>query len=149
MPFSLRQAASLVTALLIVSCTSMSPNTPGRDSASPQSVMDELLAVDRAYSAASAKTDLVFGVSAMFASDVAMSIPGGKFSAAAATRSCSVPRGIGKTSASAAFTKAPTKSSNSKSPPASSARTTLRFANLEMSAYTTPITLLRLPSSDD
>jgi len=83
MPFSLRPAASLATALLMVSCTSMSPNTPGRDSDSPQSVMEELLAVDRAYSAASAKTDLVSGVSAMFASDVAMSIPGGKFSVSA------------------------------------------------------------------
>jgi hypothetical protein len=46
--------------------------------------MDELLATDRAYAAASAKTDLVAGVSAMFASDVAMSIPGGRFSGSAA-----------------------------------------------------------------
>jgi hypothetical protein len=61
----------------------MPSQTPGIASDSPQIVMDELLAADRAYSAASAKTDLVSGISAMFASDVAMAIPGGKFSASA------------------------------------------------------------------
>ncbi|HVN34294.1 MAG TPA: nuclear transport factor 2 family protein [Casimicrobiaceae bacterium] len=45
--------------------------------------MNELLATDRAYSAASAKTDLVSGISAMFANDVAMAIPGGEFSESA------------------------------------------------------------------
>jgi ketosteroid isomerase-like protein len=44
---------------------------------SPQQVADELLAADRAFSAASAKTDLIAGVSAMFAPDVAMPAPGG------------------------------------------------------------------------
>lgn len=43
----------------------------------PQQVADELLAADRAYSAASAKTDLITGISAMFASDVTMPAPGG------------------------------------------------------------------------
>ena len=38
--------------------------------ATPQSVVDELLAADRAFSAASAKTDLVSGLTAMFAEDV-------------------------------------------------------------------------------
>lgn len=38
----------------------------------PQSVADDLLAADRAFSAASAKTDLVSGLSAMFADDVAI-----------------------------------------------------------------------------
>ena len=42
----------------------------------PQSVADELLAADRAFSDASAKTDLVSGLSAMFADDVAMPAPG-------------------------------------------------------------------------
>jgi ketosteroid isomerase-like protein len=42
----------------------------------PQHVADELLAADRAFSAASAKTDLITGISAMFASDVAMPAPG-------------------------------------------------------------------------
>ena len=43
----------------------------------PRQVADELLAADRAFSEASAKTDLVTGISAMFASDVAMPAPGG------------------------------------------------------------------------
>jgi ketosteroid isomerase-like protein len=37
---------------------------------------DELLAADRAFSAAAAKTDLVTGISAAFANDVAMMAPG-------------------------------------------------------------------------
>jgi ketosteroid isomerase-like protein len=43
----------------------------------PERIADELLAADRAYSAASAKTDLVSGISAMLASDVAMMAPSG------------------------------------------------------------------------
>ena len=43
----------------------------------PQQVADELLAADRAYSAASAKTDLISGIAAMFADDVAMPTPAG------------------------------------------------------------------------
>jgi ketosteroid isomerase-like protein len=42
----------------------------------PQRIADELLAADRAYAAASAKTDLVTGTAAMFATDVAMLAPG-------------------------------------------------------------------------
>jgi ketosteroid isomerase-like protein len=43
----------------------------------PQHVADELLAADRAFATAGAKTDLVTAISAMFASDVAMPAPGG------------------------------------------------------------------------
>ncbi len=43
----------------------------------PQQVADELLTADRAFSAASAKTDLITGLSAMFAADVAMPTPTG------------------------------------------------------------------------
>jgi hypothetical protein len=43
----------------------------------PQQISDELLAADRAFSAASAKTDLINGLSAMFAADVAMPTPTG------------------------------------------------------------------------
>jgi ketosteroid isomerase-like protein len=46
-------------------------------SSTPQQIADELLAADRAFAAASAKTDLVTGISAMFASDVAMPAPAG------------------------------------------------------------------------
>src|SRR5262249_59485577 len=45
----------------------------------PQTVVDELLAADRAFSAASAKTDLVAGLSAMFADDVVIPMPPGQF----------------------------------------------------------------------
>ena len=68
---------------MCAACTSLSsaPALPG--GASPQTVVEELLATDRAFSAASAKTGLVAGLSAMFAADVVMPIPGSKFSASA------------------------------------------------------------------
>ena len=47
--------------------------------ATPQAAVDELLAADRAFSAASAKTDLVSGLAAMFDADVIMPLPNGKF----------------------------------------------------------------------
>ena len=47
--------------------------------ATPQSVVDELLAADRAFSAASAETDVVTGLSAMFATDVVILNPPGQF----------------------------------------------------------------------
>lgn len=43
----------------------------------PQQVADELLAADRAFSVASSKTDLISGLSPMFAADVAMPSPTG------------------------------------------------------------------------
>jgi ketosteroid isomerase-like protein len=45
----------------------------------PQSALDELIAADRAFSAASANTDLVSGLSAMFAADIVIPNPPGKF----------------------------------------------------------------------
>lgn len=41
----------------------------------PQHAADELLAADRAFAAASAKTDLITGLTSMFAADVAMMAP--------------------------------------------------------------------------
>lgn len=47
---------------------------------SPQAIVDELLAADRAFSAASSKTDLISGITPMFTDDVVMGpIPGNKF----------------------------------------------------------------------
>src|SRR5256885_6956730 len=46
---------------------------------SPQQAVDELLAADRAFSAASAKIDLVAGLTAMFADDVVIPMPPGQF----------------------------------------------------------------------
>ena len=76
-------SAEIATALLVAACASAPTHTPRPDASSPQAAMDALLATDRAYSAASASTDLVSGISAMFANDVAMAIPGGKFSTSA------------------------------------------------------------------
>jgi ketosteroid isomerase-like protein len=45
----------------------------------PQAVVDELLATDRAFAAASARTDVVSGLAAMFAADVIMPVPGNRF----------------------------------------------------------------------
>jgi ketosteroid isomerase-like protein len=44
----------------------------------PQAAVDELLAADRACSAASAKTDLVSGLAAMFADDIVIPSPPGR-----------------------------------------------------------------------
>jgi hypothetical protein len=75
--------AVTVTALFVAACASAPTHTPAPDASSPRAAMDALSATDRAYSAASANTDLVSGISAMFANDVAMAIPGGKPSASA------------------------------------------------------------------
>jgi ketosteroid isomerase-like protein len=45
--------------------------------ATPQSIVDELLAADRAFSVASGKSDVVNGLSAMFADDVVLTHAGG------------------------------------------------------------------------
>lgn len=46
---------------------------------SPQAAVDELLAADRAFSTAAAKTDVVTGLTAMFAPDVIVPVPGNVF----------------------------------------------------------------------
>jgi ketosteroid isomerase-like protein len=56
-----------------------------RAAATPQSAVDELLAADRAFSAASANTDLVAGLAAMFADDVVIPNPPGQFAEGKAT----------------------------------------------------------------
>lgn len=61
---------NLLISLLVTLFVTEQPSTP-------QQVADELLAADRAFAAASDKTDLVTGLSAMFAADVAMPVPGG------------------------------------------------------------------------
>ena len=48
-------------------------------SGTPQQAVDELLSADRAFSTASAAIDVVSGISAMFAADVILPLPGGKF----------------------------------------------------------------------
>jgi len=78
-----RSTALLGVALLCAACASPPPRSALGGGATPESVVDELLAADRAFSGASARTDLVSGLSAMFATDVAMPIPGSRFSTSA------------------------------------------------------------------
>jgi hypothetical protein len=77
-----RGTVAVGAALLCAACVSP-PGTAPSGAESPQAVVDELLAADRAFSAASAGTDLISGLSAMFAADVAMPVPGARFSASA------------------------------------------------------------------
>jgi ketosteroid isomerase-like protein len=60
----------LIVIALFQPAAAAQPNTP-------RAVVEELLAADRAFSAASATTDAVQGLSAMFAPDVIMPNPGG------------------------------------------------------------------------
>lgn len=57
---------------------------------SPKAAVDELLAADRAFSAASAKTDVVTGLSAMFADEVVMPVPSGSFAEGKAAASAAL-----------------------------------------------------------
>jgi hypothetical protein len=63
------------TFLLLV--TLFVPAVITRQASSPQQIADELLAADRAFAAAGAKTDLITGISSMFAAEVAMPTPTG------------------------------------------------------------------------
>ena len=65
--------------LLCAACASAPSEHFPNSAMTPQAVVDELLAADRRYSAASAQTDLVAGLSAMFAPDVAVPVPGNGF----------------------------------------------------------------------
>lgn len=69
------------SALLLTACVFLVavPRVISYTQATPASIADELLAADRAFLAASAKTDLVSGFSAMFADDIVMAIPGTSF----------------------------------------------------------------------
>jgi hypothetical protein len=60
----------MLSAALLAGCTSGLIRAP-----EPARAVDDLLAADRAFSAASASTDLVSGISAMFRDDVLMPIP--------------------------------------------------------------------------
>jgi len=65
-----------VTAMIVYlsACTTATHVSGG--SADPQGSADELLAADRAYSAASATTDVVTGISSIFADDASGPLPG-------------------------------------------------------------------------
>ena len=66
---------SIAAAMLLIAACARSAQI-GSAAATPQSAVDELLAADRAFSAASARTDAITALAAMFAPDVAMPVPG-------------------------------------------------------------------------
>lgn len=80
------RAAAVVALLAAAACASVANAGAGAD---PQAALDGLLAADRAFAAASGQTDLVSGISAMFAPNVVMPLPNGTFAegAEAATAS--------------------------------------------------------------
>ena len=82
--FARRSTMAMGFALFCAACASPPAPTKPAGSADAHSVVDELLATDKAFSARSATTDLVTGLSAMFAADVAMPLPGGRFTTSAA-----------------------------------------------------------------
>jgi hypothetical protein len=71
-------AAFLGSAVLLAACA-RAPRASGFATVTPQAAVDELLTADRLFAAASARTNLVSGLSAMFAPDVMMPMPGGRF----------------------------------------------------------------------
>jgi hypothetical protein len=85
MTTQLHARAVIVVALLAATACASAPN--GGSGGDPQAVLEGLLAADQGFAAASARTDLVSGISAMFAADVVMPLPNGTFaeSAEAAT----------------------------------------------------------------
>ncbi len=80
--FLQRSALALTVVLACAACAG-SPAVQAPVARTPQSVVAELLATDRSFSQASAKTDLVSGLAAMFASDVTMPLPTGQFAESA------------------------------------------------------------------
>jgi ketosteroid isomerase-like protein len=69
--------------LLALGCARPAPG-PAPSARSPQAAVEELLAADRAFAAASARTDLISGLTPMFAADVVMPVPGQGMAAGAA-----------------------------------------------------------------
>lgn len=75
------RARGILAALLAVCLCVAAPRavTAQPGARSPQAVVDELLAADRGFSASGASADLVSSISAMFADDVVMPTPPGRF----------------------------------------------------------------------
>ena len=75
---NLRISTALLVMLAALPCTTQAAPEPGL-AVSPQSIADELLAADRAFSMASTKTDAVRGLAAQFSEDVVMPVRGKGF----------------------------------------------------------------------
>jgi ketosteroid isomerase-like protein len=72
---SLRNRPVLSGAVFVVLITAW----PSAAERTPQEAVDELLAADRACSEAASRTDLLAGLGAMFADEIVMPLPGGRF----------------------------------------------------------------------
>ena len=66
-----------VNAATLGGCAGRSAGSPAAAGVSPAAVAEELLAADRAFAAASRRTDVVGGMGAMLADDAVMPIAGG------------------------------------------------------------------------
>jgi ketosteroid isomerase-like protein len=70
--------AFLAVTVFAAACAGRTGGASGSDAApAPAAVADELLAADRAFAAASERTDVASGVGPMLAADVVMPVPGG------------------------------------------------------------------------
>jgi ketosteroid isomerase-like protein len=78
-------------------------NRVGADK-TPQQAVEELLAADRAFSKASAQTNVVTGLSAMFAPDVLMPIPGNQFARGVAAATAALKNNASNLTAHAEWT---------------------------------------------
>jgi ketosteroid isomerase-like protein len=73
-----RIACAALAAVVASACAGGSASAPEpRNAREPAAVADELLAADRAFAAASERTDVVTGITPMLAADVVMPVPGG------------------------------------------------------------------------
>ena len=74
----MRTLLATIAAVLCSACAGGSTGSPVPEAApEPAAVADELLAADRAFAAASQRTDIATGLGPMFAADVMMPVPGG------------------------------------------------------------------------
>ena len=72
------RVAILAATVLAAACAGHAGGAPDGDAApAPRAVADELLAADRAFAAASARTDVAAGLAPMLTADVVMPVPGG------------------------------------------------------------------------
>lgn len=93
---------AIVTGLVMVSAAGV--RDIQEQPATPKEAVDELLAADRAFSKTSARTDLVAGLSAMFAEDVVMPEPGARFARGAAAAAAALRRNPDNAGARAEWT---------------------------------------------
>lgn len=73
------RSAHLLLSPVVLVLVLARPSATGAQAPSPQDAVDELLAADRTFAKAAATTDLVAGLTAMFAPDIVMPVPGGTF----------------------------------------------------------------------